>query len=371
VLNRPSILLILDRCGPGEALRVAPLARAVAAAHPDRRVSLVVGEAAHPVFAGDTVFDRIVVSRLYGRRLEWFGGPLLGGVIELLRLLLTLRRRHDVAVTLLWGSPLLHVLGRLAGRVHVGYSSGSPGVLFTASVSQPLAGDDAALGRAELAAAGIALPVDVTSSPSAAVLASVARLLSGEGLSPSDRLLVVHTGSDWACQQWPPDRWAAVADEVASKHGAVVVFTGVAGDVGHVAAIRRLMRCESRSLAGRTDLAQLAALTRMAILTLTVDSAAHDAAQSVGARVIALAAPTTPQGPPERLHVVNRTPEKLRSAIVSCQDQFPAGSCRNHACPMAGMRPTQAHHVVAAAEELLGSHDSSRTRPCGGSLAGV
>jgi heptosyltransferase II len=355
VVNRPSILLILDRCGPGEALRVAPLVRAVAAAHPDRRVSLVVGEVAHPVFAGDTVFDRIVVSRLYGRRLKSVGGPLLGGVIELLRLLLTLRRRQDVAVTLLWGSPLLHVLGRLAGRVHVGYSSGSPGVLFTASVSQPLAGDDAALGRAELAAAGIALPDDVTSSPSAAVLASVARLLSGEGLSPSDRLLVVHTGSDWACQQWPPDRWATVADEVASKHGAVVVFTGVAEDDEHVAAIRRLMRRESRSLVGLTDLAQLAALTRMAILTLTVDSAAHDAAQSVGARVIALAAPTTPQGPPERLHVVNRTPEKLRCAIVSCQDQLPMGSCHNHACPMAGMRTIQAHHVVAAAEGLLGS----------------
>jgi ADP-heptose:LPS heptosyltransferase len=353
------ILLILDKCGPGEAVRTAPMLGAVRAAYPSAKIDLLVGEQAHPLFAHDARFDTVVLSALYGRRRGRL--PRLRAALTACAIVAQLGFGYDLVITYLWGSSWLNLIARTVGARRIGYSHRFPGLVTSSLGAYGPDGDRPANLRL-LKAAGIPLP-NLESPPDLVlekeVVDAASRLLVARGRRPSRPLVVMHTGSDWACQQWLPDRWAELADRVADEYGADVVFTGLASELGYVEQIRARMRTSSLSIAGETSLPQLAAVISLASICVTVDSVAHDMAQAMRVPTLVLAGPSRPEAAAgARLRVINGSTSELQRTIVSCQDQFPAGFCHDYSCPLTGLRHISVEAVakeIAVTGSLAGS----------------
>ncbi len=117
---------------------------------------------------------------------------------------------------------------------------------------------------------------------------------------PVSGAVVVHPGAAYRSRQWPPDRWAAVAREVA-RAGATVVVTGGSGERPLAEEVRRRAGLAPRAvLAGRTDLEELAALVAAARLVVCGDTGIAHLASAYRTPSVVLFGPTSPArwGPP-------------------------------------------------------------------------
>ncbi|RZQ60223.1 glycosyltransferase family 9 protein [Amycolatopsis suaedae] len=127
--------------------------------------------------------------------------------------------------------------------------------------------------------------------------------------SPAPGAAVVHPGAAYPARRWPADRFAAVAGELA-RRGEHVVITGSAGErelAERVAGAAGLP--SSAVLAGRTGLAELAALVAGATLVVCGDTGVGHLATAFGTPSVLLFGPTPPArwGPP---------PERTRHRVL-------------------------------------------------------
>src|SRR5579859_3795837 len=225
-LMKRQLLLIVDRCGPGDALRIRPLIEACAA---ESEVLLVCSEQAAPVLENVPGLGRIVISRLYGRRRGTGAVAQIRKSIETVRLLWAVGRGWDQAIVFLWGSFYLRLLGRLAAGRLIGYA-GAPEFLLASPLGPYSTEPDFDQNLALLREAGIQARPPRSGRPRDASLAAAQRTLEAAGQRGTGPLVVLHPGSDWACQQWRPERWAALIDELWSLHRARMVITGAGGE---------------------------------------------------------------------------------------------------------------------------------------------
>lgn len=345
------ILIILDECGPGDAARIGFCLSAVREAHPRAHIVLMVAELAAPVVERSLLVDEVVVSRLYGpgRRSR------VGKALELFRLVRRLAPRYDLVLTFWWGSSALNLLAWALGRRRVGYSNRLPRLLTTDLGRYDPFGDPVQQNLAILSAAGIHGAVLASPDPvhDALDVDSVHELLDRVGLPRTQPLVILHAGSDWACQQWLPERWAEMADSLSDRYRVNLVFSGVAEDSAYIEDVRKRMRSPSVSLAGQTTVSQLGALVAEARLCICVDTMVYELAQAAGTSTVVLAGPTRPhpglagRRPPL---VVNRTGPELRLTILTCQQQYPEGVCHRYECPMSGLRQISVDDVLAEIE---------------------
>lgn len=350
------LLIVLDDCGPGDALAVDFCLEAILRGHPGAETDLLVSEQASPVFARDRRFRRVLISSLYQQRARSRPVLALRKAREAWRLARRLGLRYDLSVTFYWGTTLVNLLARVATRGRcLGYANAWPRLLdCDLGRYRP---EGAALPQAARLLATMGLEAE-PAVPAARAEEGDDRqagaLLESHGLGLGRRMAVLHTGSDWACQQWLPERWGETADRLAFELGMDVVFTGVRAEEGPIEAIRSQMRASSVSLAGMTSVTQLAGVLRRAALCVCVDSLAFELAQAAGVPTVVLAgqsrteviavgrvAPT----------VVNRTTPELRSAILACKLSFAKasfGGCLHYGCPMAGLRDIEVDDVMEA-----------------------
>ena len=132
--------------------------------------------------------------------------------------------------------------------------------------------------------------------------------------SPAPGAVVVHVGAAYGSRSWPAERFAAVARELAAG-GRTVVLTGSAVERDRATAIGAAAGLpDHANLAGRTGLAELAALVADAALVVTVDTGAAHLATAYATPSVVLFGPATVErwGPPaEGPHVV-LTDERVR-----------------------------------------------------------
>jgi ADP-heptose:LPS heptosyltransferase len=121
--------------------------------------------------------------------------------------------------------------------------------------------------------------------------------------SPAPGAVIVHPGASSAARRWPAGRWAAVARRLAGD-GLPVVVTGSRAERGLAARVTELAGLPPgrANLAGRTDLAGLAALTASAALVLSGDTGMAHLAAAYSRPAVTLAGPVPPRlwGPPPR-----------------------------------------------------------------------
>jgi ADP-heptose:LPS heptosyltransferase len=118
--------------------------------------------------------------------------------------------------------------------------------------------------------------------------------------------VVVHPGAASAGRRWPAVRFAAVARSLTDE-GHVVVLTGSPDEAPLAEEVRRRAGLPAWSvLAGRTDLAGLAALVAHARLVVCGDTGPAHLASAYGRPSVLLFGPTPPHrwGPPPGPHTV-------------------------------------------------------------------
>jgi heptosyltransferase I len=106
-------------------------------------------------------------------------------------------------------------------------------------------------------------------------------------------LVVLHPGARWASKLWPPASWARLAEWL-REQGFRVAVTGSRADQELAAGITAQCRVPLINLAGRTSLAQLAAILRTTRMAVTTDTGVMHLAAALGTPVTALFGPTAP-----------------------------------------------------------------------------
>ena len=112
--------------------------------------------------------------------------------------------------------------------------------------------------------------------------------------SPAPGAVVVHPGAAYESRRWPADRFAEVVRHLVGA-GADVVVTGSAGEAGLAHEVRRRAGLpDSAVLAGRTDLAALAALVAGARLVVCGDTGMAHLATAYATPSVLLFGPVPP-----------------------------------------------------------------------------
>ncbi len=340
------VLVVLDDCGPGDALAVGFCVEALRRSLPEARIECLAGARAAPAVDSMGVFDAITVSGLYvrGSGSRWMLIP--RKLASLARLTLRLAGRYQLVVTFYWGTTALNLLGRVASTgAQAGYANGLPWLLSTRLGRYDPAADAVSQAVRLMAAAGF----PVTPGPPARAVANPRR-------PPAlfKRFAVVHPGSDWACQRWLPERWADLADRLAGELGLAVMFTGLATEAGSIETIRSAMRHSSVSLAGGTTVSELADLIARADVCVSVDSLPFELAQAAGTRAVVLAGQSRTRmaiATSVPIAVVNRTSARERADILACKlstVKASHGRCDDHTCPMSGLKGITVDDVYSA-----------------------
>jgi ADP-heptose:LPS heptosyltransferase len=104
-------------------------------------------------------------------------------------------------------------------------------------------------------------------------------------------LIGVHPGAKHPSRRWPPERFAAVADRLALRHGARVVITGGPGEVDIARQVAAAMRFPAAMLAGETSLGGLAAVVERLDLYLTNDTGPAHIASAIGTPTVVVFGP--------------------------------------------------------------------------------
>ena len=236
----------------------------------------------------------------------------------------TLRGAFDAAVLLpnSFGTALAPFLARVPARW--GYATDGRGALLTRRARVPacLRGrSEVYYYRAMLADVGL----EVSASPDASLRCPEEWGARGAALLGEDGdWLGINPGAAFGtAKRWIPERFAAVADRIASETGARVAVVGGASERPLGEAIAGLMRSPTRVLCGETTLAQLAGVLSRMRLLLTNDSGPMHLAAALGVRVVAVFGPTdwretAPLGAGHRLvrEPVECSPCKLRECPI-------------------------------------------------------
>jgi len=188
-----------------------------------------------------------------------------------------------------------------------GYRRNLRGWLLTRAVPRPRGMvHQADYYRQLVAALGFANGARVPHLDLAPATAERAReLLTASGWTGGAKLLGIAPGSAYGgAKRWPPERFAAVAAELARTHGLAPVIVGSGADRPAACAIEaeldKIGSAGSRpspiNLVGRTDLRQLIGVIAHCAAFVSNDSGAMHLAAAVGTPVVAMFGPTDKTG---------------------------------------------------------------------------
>jgi heptosyltransferase-2 len=276
----PRRILILQLQQLGDSVIFTPTLRALREHFPQARIELLATSVAAQIYKKSPYIDEVHVAR------RWTPGRAGARVLPLLPLLRRLRAaRYDCTiadvteqsfrytiVAWLLGSPLragFDIRGR--GFLHnlvVPYREDETWVEANLSIARSL-GATPSSAREEVAY-------------EASDRDRVRQLLAERGHGVEQKIVVIHTGTNWQSRTWYDDRWATVADALGRSSGATLVFVGSAAEHEDIERIRATMSEPSVSLAGVTDIPQLAALCAMADLIVGTDSGPRHIARASG-----------------------------------------------------------------------------------------
>jgi lipopolysaccharide heptosyltransferase II len=159
---------------------------------------------------------------------------------------------------------------------------------------------------------------------------------------------VVHPGASAPSRRYPWEHYAAAATELALRHGWQLVFSGSLEEADLVERIRARVPVPTQSLAGRLDLAGLAAVLRRAPLLISGNTGPVHVAAAVGTPVVDLYALTNPQHAPWGV-----------SSVVLSHD-VPCRNCYASVCPMGH------HHCLTLVPPERVVEAAVRLHPAGG-----
>lgn len=175
-------------------------------------------------------------------------------------------------------------------------------------------------------------------------------LATPEAPAPVAGAAIVHIGAFYGSREWPEERFAAVAQSLASQ-GHRVVFTAGANEAERARRIAELAGA-GEVLAGAIDLGAFAAVVAAAEVVVTVDTGAAHLASAYGIPSVVLFGPAPPEawGPPTSGPHIVLTAAELRRGDVFAAEPDPA------------LLAVQVEDVLAALASLPSRAQATMTR---------
>ena len=348
-------ILIVKLSALGDVTHTLPALTALRRAHPSAHITWLVEEQAEPILAGHPALNRTLVwprrrcTEALGSG-HWFrAAGLLRGFLRQLR-----DTRYDLVIDfqalLKSGIWILLTRARRKAGFGPGLDHAEGSYLFLNERVPAVSMEIHALDRGLILLEALGIPRgpvvhDFPVGPAAEQ--QVVQSLAEHRVGPHETLVVIHAMTRWPTKHWLPEQFAEVADALLAR-GCRVVLTGSATDRPGIDAIAGAMRGQAIRLDGRLDLKALAALFRRAGVVVSTDTGPMHIAAAVGAPVVALFGPTSPQrtGPYGERHIVLR-------AGIACSPCF-SRICRSSVAePMACMRRIGSREVIEAVSKLL------------------
>ncbi|HEX8960842.1 MAG TPA: lipopolysaccharide heptosyltransferase II [Geobacteraceae bacterium] len=324
----------------GDAVMTTPALGAVRESFPGARITLLANPLVAELFSPHDWVDEVIVYDRKGRH---------AGIKGRLAMAAELRRRgFDLAILLqnAFDAALLARLARIPRRV--GYRTDGRGVLLTHGV--PLKRETkrlhhvqyylAMLEECGIAASAKALHLTVLPGEAQAMT----QRLAARGIDGDTYLLGINPGASYgSAKRWYPERFAAVADELARRWDARVVITGGPGEAGIAGEIEAAMEESCLNLAGKTSVRELMALVKRCDFFVTNDSGPMHLAAAFDVPLVAIFGPTD--------HTTT-SPFSQRTALV--RQETDCAPCLKRECPTDHrcMTAVTAGDVVAAAAGL-------------------
>ena len=182
-------------------------------------------------------------------------------------------------------------------------------------------------------------------------------VLRAAGLSENDLIIAIHPGASCPSKRWSADRFAELADQLATSLRAKVVIIAGPVDVEIGNKVANLMKSKSLNLSGKTSIADLAALFKMCRLFVSNDSGPVHIASAVGTPVISIFGRNEPGLGPKRWGPVGR-------GDVFLQKDVGCAICFAHNCKLdfRCLKDLQVQEVFDAAKEMLVAENAINRR---------
>lgn len=278
-------LAILFPSWVGDTVMATPVLRAVRAARPDTRVAVLCRPGLDQLLAGCPWVDDIVAVDM----------KRIGGTLRAVRRL----RGEGVTAALLLPNGLRSALvAVLAGaRVRVGYRRAGRGPLLSHGLARPPGRGPVAALDYYASLARFALGLDHVDTRMELAVTETQRTEAGRLLQGVPRpLVVLCPGANRTAKRWPAERFAAVADELATRHGLAVVATGSPAERPVIARVMAAARTPVVDLIGQgVTLGALKGIIAEARLMITNDTGPRHIAAALGTPTVSLFGPTDPR----------------------------------------------------------------------------
>jgi ADP-heptose:LPS heptosyltransferase len=113
--------------------------------------------------------------------------------------------------------------------------------------------------------------------------------------SERPRVIFITQTSPTQRKSWPADRFISVGNHVTRVHGGYAIFVGTEGEARGIEEIRAGVQGDAISLAGKTTIAQLAAVLSLCDCAVSLDTGNMHIGRSVGLPMIILAPAWSPE----------------------------------------------------------------------------
>lgn len=363
-LDRARVLVIVYG-HVADTMAAIPGLRSMRRAYPGARIEAMVIEASVPVLRGCPYVDEIVAWEDFNLKGTPWARAEKAAKVAALGLLIR-RRAYDAVLVFHRSFGAIRRLAALSGaRVVAGLSDGRDGYTHCAERPGPVHSSREE-NRAVLAAIGVdddGLAPELWTTPDEETRAS--ELLASARGGP---LVGLHPGSDWSCQQWLPERFAAVGRELAGRLGATMVITGSRSETSLQREIVAGLDGPVVQAAGTTTLGELVALVRHLDLLVTVNSAPAAIAQAVGTPSVVLLGPEDPRltglMAGERVGVVQGTERLAPGSWCEFGRWGVLSGCDSPMCRgVGGLDQVRVDDVTAVAMRILLSARNARNTP--------
>ena len=279
-------ILIIKLRYIGDVLLATPTLRALKEARPAVRVTMMVNRGTEGVLSGNPDIDEILVLDKGSLAAQW-------------RLIVELRRRRfDTVIDLTDGDRSAFLSWVSGASVRIGFNDEHRrrGICYSAVVP-PQPGMRHRIDR-DLAALK-PLGIHASETPPRLWLtgeddAAADQLLNRLGIRRDQPIMIVQPGARYWFKAWPAERFAELADCLASDYGFQVLIGGSRDEEALAQRIQAAARTSPVSIAGLTTLKQFASIAKRAALFVGNDSGAMHMAAAVGTPMVALFGPSNP-----------------------------------------------------------------------------
>jgi heptosyltransferase-3 len=118
------------------------------------------------------------------------------------------------------------------------------------------------------------------------------QVLRQEGTLPEFNWVTINPFSRWQYKEWNHDKWVTIIDWLSERYKLFTVIVGSPAEKGKADSIAKSCKVKVFNLAGKTNLAELAAVLGMSRLHIGVDSAAPHIAAAVGTPTVTIYGPS-------------------------------------------------------------------------------